>query len=382
MQIITGQSARKENFWKREKELKDIWYKISANQHILLVAPRRVGKTSIMHHIMDNPQETYMVLYIDTESANSENEFWKKIFHRLMDEDFVNTLQNKATNLWNKLKTISISEISTKGVKFGETQEIEYVEAFKTILKDLDEDKKIIIMIDEFAQTIENIIKYENIQSAQSLLKNHRELRQDKKLSEQITFIYAGSIGLESVASKISSISAINDLSIVKVSPLEIEDAKEFIGALANSNNINITESEINYVLEKIEWLIPFYIQLILDELRKHSQQITAQMIDDAFKTILDNRNQFEHWHTRLKSLDDNEYKFAKDVLNITSENSTIQSNEILNLATKYSLTEDSAKEVRNSLIYDGYINNNDNPREYRFNSPLLKMWWYKNVAN
>ncbi len=381
MQIMIGQSARKENFWQREKEIKEILHKINSHQHILLVAPRRVGKTSLMHYLLDNQAEN-VVLYIDTESANSENEFWKKLFNKLMDEEFINTLQNRVKNLGNKLKTFKISEITTKGIKFGESEKIEYIEAFKEIIKNLDIDKNLVIMIDEFAQTIENIIKYESVQSAKSLLTHHRELRQDRGLSEKITFIYAGSIGLESVASKLESISAINDLAVIKVPPLTQYDAKNFVETLAKANNINIDEQSIIYMLKQIEWLIPFYIQLVMDELRKLDVPITNQIIDNTFKSLLDNKNYFEHWHTRLKSFDDNEYKFAKEVLNFVSENNIITSSEILNIATKYTLIEDTAKEVRNSLVYDGYINNNDNIKEFRFNSPILKMWWYKNVAN
>jgi len=381
MQIITGQSARKENFWQREKELKEILHKINSHQHILLVAPRRVGKTSLMHYLLDNPEDN-IVLYIDTESANSENEFWKKLFNKLMDEEFINTLQNRAKKLGNKIKTLKISEITTKGIKFGESQEIEYIEAFKEIIKNLDIGKNLVIMIDEFAQTIENIMKYESVQSAKSLLAHHRELRQDRSLFEKITFIYAGSIGLESVAAKLDSISAINDLAVIKVPPLTQDDAKNFVETLAKANNINIDEQSIIYMLKQIEWLIPFYIQLVMDELRKLNVAITNEIIDNTFKSLLENRNHFEHWHIRLKSLEDNEYKFAKEVLNFVSENDIITSSEILNIATKYTLLEDTAKEVRNSLVYDGYINNNDNIKEFRFNSPILKMWWYKNVAN
>ena len=381
MQIITGQSARKENFWQREKEIKEILHKINSHQHILLVAPRRVGKTSIMHYLLDNPEDK-VVLYIDTESANSENEFWKKLFNKLMNEEFINTLQNRVKNLGNKLKALKISEITTKGIKFGESEEIEYIEAFKEIIKNLDIDKNLVIMIDEFAQTIENIIKYESAHSVKSLLTHHRELRQDRNLSEKITFIYAGSIGLESVASKLDSISAINDLTVIKVPPLTQDDAQNFVETLAKTNNINIEKEATIYMLEKIEWLIPFYIQLIMDELRKLDVLITNEIIDSTFKSLLENRNHFEHWHTRLKSLDDNEYMFAKEILNFVSENDIITSSEILNIGTKYTLLEDTAKEVRNSLVYDGYINNNDNIKEFRFNSPILKMWWYKNVAN
>jgi len=382
MRIMTGQVARKENFWDRKAELEDIWYKINSGSHILLVAPRRVGKTSIMYNIFDNPKDNYIVLYIDTESANSENEFWKKLFFRLMEEEFVNTLENKAKNFFNMLKTIKISELSTKGIKFGDGSEMDYASAFKKLIKKLDTDKKLIIMMDEFALTIENIIKYEGVKNAQSLLKIHRELRQDSILLNKVTFIYAGSIGLESVASKMDSIGLINDLSSIKILPLKFDDAKEFAKTLATSNSIEIQENEIEYLLQKLEWLIPFYIQLIMNELRKVKALITPQIIDDAFDAILDNRNHFDHWHVRLKSLADNEYRFSKELLNTISENMTIQSNEAINIASKYSLNDDEAKEIIHSLVYDGYINNNDNAKEYRFNSPILRMWWYKNVAN
>jgi len=382
MKIMTGQVARQANFWDRKKEIEDIWYKIESSSHILLVAPRRVGKTSIMYNILDNPKDDYIVLYIDTESANTENEFWKKLFFRLMEEEFVNTLQNKAKNLFSWLKTIKISELTTRGIKFGDGVELDYASAFKKIIKELDIDKKLIIMMDEFALTIENIIKYEGEKSAQSLLKTHRELRQDSILLNKVIFVYAGSIGLESVASKINSIGLINDLSSIKVLPLKVDDAKEFAKTLAASNAIKIQESEIEYLLQKIEWLIPFYIQLIMDELRKAKVLITREIIDNAFDAILDNRNHFDHWHVRLKSLADNEYRFSKELLDVISKHMTMQPNEIINIAAKYSLHEYEVEGIVRSLVYDGYINNNDNQKVYRFNSPILRMWWYKNVSN
>jgi len=299
-----------------------------------------------------------------------------------MEEEFVNTLQTKAKHLFSKLKTIKVTEISINGIKFGDGSEMDYASAFKKVIKDLDTDKRLIIMIDEFAQAIENIIKYEDIKKAQSLLKTHRELRQDSAILNKITFIYAGSIGLESVAAKIDSIGRINDLSTIKILPLKFDNAKEFVTTLSKTNDIKIEEQEIEYLLTKIEWLIPFYIQLIIEQLRQSKELITVQMIDDSFNSILDNRNHFEHWHSRLKSMADDEYQFSKEILNIISKKMTMQSTEIINIASKYSLNETKAKEIIHSLIYDGYINNNDDAKVYRFNSPILRMWWYKNVAN
>jgi len=67
--------------------------------------------------------------------------------------------------------------------------------------------------------------------------------------------------------------------------------------------------------------------------------------------------------------------------LNFTSEKSAMTSNEIFDLAVKYEL-DSSYRDIIGSLVYDGYINNHDEVHTYRFNSPILRMWWRQNVAN
>jgi len=391
MKNIVGQAVRNEDFWARPYELEDIWDVIESGSHILLCAPRRVGKTSIMYKILDEPRSNYIPIYIDTESADSQSEFWMKVFNELMEEDFINGLQTKAKHFWSQIKTIKISSITTKGVEFGDGETLDYKLAFKKLIKDLDSDKKLIIMLDEFAQTVENIIQYEdkddeNKQNAMSLLKAHRELRQDKQFSKKVTFIYAGSIGLETVVSKIGAIKHINDLNNVKISPLELPDAKLFAEKLFTDIQVDISGDDIDYLLAKIEWLIPFYIQLIGQEIKKlyrRAPEVNTSVIDKATLRALDNRNHFESWQSKLKTgLNANEYLFAKEVLNIISGQNTLDSLAIGNIATKHQLSADEARECIQSLVYDGYINNNDDPKVYRFNSPILKMWWNKNVAN
>jgi len=386
MGIVVGQAVRKTDFWNRANELENIWDAINSGSHILISAPRRVGKTSIMYKILDEPKANYIPIYIDTESADSQNDFWQKLFHALMEEDFVNKLKSKAKLLWTKLNNLSLKKISASGVEFGNGEILDYKEAFKRLVKDLDTDVKLIIMIDEFAQTIENIIKFEDTKNALSLLKAHRELRQDIKISSKVTFIYAGSIGLESVVAKMNATKHINDLNSVKVSPLEFDEALEFTQKLSSTNNIDISESEILYMLERIEWLIPFYIQLIMQEvkkLHKIEKTISYDTIDKGIEKALDHRNHFENWQSKIReTFDKDSYLFAKEILNIISINHTMISLEIINISVKHSLDEDDAKEIIHSLVYDGYINNNDEVKVYRFNSPILRMWWSKNVAN
>lgn len=384
--MVVGQVARGKDFWDRQNEIEDLWRAITSGSHILISAPRRVGKTSIMYKVYDEPKDGYIPIYVNTESADSQQEFWRKLFHALLEEDFVNGLKARARLLWEKLKGIDIKKVLVTGIEFGDGEELGFVDAFKRLISDLDNDIKLIIMIDEFAQSIENIVKFEDEKSAISLLKNHRELRQDIKFSEKVTFIYAGSIGLESVVAKINSSRHINDLNSIKVKPLEKDDASEFALQLFQSHEKQITPDAIDYLLNQIEWLIPFYIQLIVQDVVKverRKSDIQLASIDKAFVEALEHKQYFESWLTKIKtSFKNEEFLFAKAVLNQISEEHTITFSQMINLAAKHGLDEESARDIVRSLVYDGYINNNEQPKIYRFNSPILRLWWNKNVAN
>jgi len=388
MKNSVGQAVRGENFWNRVDELATIWKAIESGSHILLVAPRRVGKTSIMFNLQDNPKEGHLVIYIDTESADSENEFWQKLFHALLEEEFIGKIKKYTKKFGLFLEATSIDGISTKGVKFADGTVVEYAIAFEKLVKELDSDKKLIIMIDEYAQTVENIIKYEDEKSAHSFLRTHRALRQNVNLANKVTFVYAGSIGLESVVTKMGASKLINDLNSIKVKPLGMDDSIIFAQVLCESVDITMTEEMIVVLLEKIEWLIPFYIQLLIQELsiisrEQKEKSIDSDMIEIAMQRAISHRHLFDNWRSKLKDgFKKKGYLFAKEILNSICEKGTMTSLKISDRVTKNGLDEEYAKEIIHSLVYDGYINNNDDVKMYRFNSPILKQWWYKNVAN
>jgi len=56
---------------------------IEEGGHLLLLAPRRVGKTSLLRHLENNPQEGYVFLYTMDQSCNTEYEFYKEILEKL-----------------------------------------------------------------------------------------------------------------------------------------------------------------------------------------------------------------------------------------------------------------------------------------------------------
>lgn len=379
-----GSPAVGENFFNRQDIIDEIWRAIDSDSHILVAAPRRVGKTSILLELCRRPKQGYSALFVTTEAADNAAEFWKKLFNALMADENTGLFQKVTTSITQSATAIfkNIKHVGRDGIEFGDGVALDYVTAFEKLIQKLAADKKLVIMIDEFPQTVENITICEGKDSARKFLMSNRALRQNSAIAGKVIFIYTGSIGLESVASQLDGIKFINDLQRIKISPLNLQEARQFIGELLNINQQAMNDETIAYLLEKIEWHIPFYFQLILKELSLNGKKsLTIPDIDAAINLVLDQRNCFEHWHGRLKTaFDTASYKFAKEILNTISENHTMDFATIADCAARHEITNE--KEILHTLMYDGYINNNDQPKCYRFNSPILRMWWNKNVAN
>jgi len=274
------------------------------------------------------------------------------------------------------------------GIKFQHNNSISYYDEVITLLRNLDlGEDKMIILIDEFADTIENIIRDENDSNAIHFLETNREIRQHPKIQNKLQFIYAGSIGLENVAERINGTHLIIDLNPVLVPPLNREEVESLLDNIIYNTGVTFADGAFEYLLNVIEWWIPFYFHLILDQVPKilvadNSTVITKDDIDNAVKIALMQRIHFDHWFTRLRNaFKGSEFSFVKEVLNIISEEKKFSSTKIVDLSIKHKL-EDSYNNLINTLKYDGYINNEDDPKTYRFNSPLLREWWNRNVAN
>ncbi|MBI9066368.1 MAG: ATP-binding protein [Salinivirgaceae bacterium] len=386
MNTIIGQAATGDKFYIRKKLIERLWRKIEAENNILLSAPRRIGKTSIMLYCLNNPKENYDIIYLITESVNNQNEFYRKLVKDL--DEKLKTSKKVKNYIRNIVNSNKIKSIGPDGVTF-DNKEVNYYEDFVNISEQLELDGcKMIIMIDEFAQTVENIMQDEGDQSAIKFLESVRELRINPKISDKVQFIFAGSIGLENIASQLNSISTINDLYPFQVTPFSIEEAEEYIYTIPLKNEkYDFQKENIKYLLDRLAWNIPYFINIILDEVDdicfdQGTKIITKEIIDVAFKNSLKNRTYFEHWHRRLrKAYKQNYYNFSKDILNCAAKNGSISRAEISNIAIGLEISE-TYKDVLNSLIYDGYLNNQNNQNIYVFNSPLLREWWFNEVTN
>lgn len=380
MKILIGPIAEKEYYFERTG-LNTLFYKkLAQHHHLSITAPRRVGKSSFMKNISQLNKENYSCLYTITESINEPNEFFKKIYTLLFSH--VSTLKKLKEFLDGKLKSLSIRKISLTGIEF-DRKDISFYEELKELLKALNsDDHGIILLIDEYSQTIENIIKDQGKTSAAQFLHQCRELRVSQGKKNNVHFVYAGSIGLENLVSSIGETRSINDLGHFDVPPLDQTETKAFIHKIMDGEKYQFSSENQDYFIQKMRWLLPFYIQIAMAEieqllLTKNQHNINKEIIDQAFENVLESRNYFDHWFVRLRSIfQGQQFNIAKAILNHCAEKGMISIFEIQDIAKKFNLEE--FRDILNILVHDGYIVKQD--KAYRFNSPLLEQWWYKNI--
>lgn len=391
----TGSPAEGDGyFFYRESVINKIHEKINNKENILISAPRRIGKSSILKYLANNPKDNQIIKYMIVQSADSGDNFYKKVLNALIIDNEIYKLTEqliKKLSLSVRAYVSKVTGINTKGMKLSENEKLNYYELVSRILLELSKhEKQIILIFDEFPDAVANILAYSK-QGAISFLQQHREFR-ELYSDSSLLFIYTGSTGLKNVVRKIGHSHLINNLVEIKMPPMRYDEALEFIQRLVLYRQKKIpdfilSKVVIDYIIQKITWLLPYYIQIIIEEIYDgfNQKEINKNSVDKAIETILKYDSSyseyFENWHSRLKTAfgHKEDYKLAINILNTIAIQDVIKKSQFHDLKVKYKNAD--GKYVEDVLRFDGYIDYDKATKSYGFNSFLLKQWWYINVA-
>ena len=209
----------------------------------------------------------------------------------------------------------------------------------------------------------------------------------NRKLTDKVQFIITGSIGLQPLVEKLSSSNLINQLQFIDIPPLTEEEACRLFRKLIEPEGIEIEDKTIQFILKQIDWLMPFHVQLLVQEVidvfDSNGNPIDQKKAEKAFDQVFHHRNKryFVEYYERLtKRLEAGaETAFVLDVLTRTATENKLEKAVVHDLAVKHTFTE-SYKATMESLLYDGYLHETADNQAYRFNSTILKIWWKKYV--
>lgn len=200
----SGMPVKGDDFIDRIKHLKSFKAYIDGNQHIMIKAPRRFGKTSLIVQLFSIGD--YKKIYIDVKRAPS----LQKLSEQIIDEayalaGFTGIIQKTKESISSLLKQlraslkidIEIAEITIETLERNEKKQIDESEFFLYALDLVEKIAKsqgvnIKFAMDEF-QDILDIADAKILDKMRSVIQHH----------ECVTYIFLG--GMESVMNKIFS---------------------------------------------------------------------------------------------------------------------------------------------------------------------------------
>jgi AAA+ ATPase superfamily predicted ATPase len=386
--LVSGQVVFGNNYFSRQKDEAKVWRYLDRGAHLILLAPRRAGKTSLLRRLEQQPKDGYVFLYVMVQSCTTEHDFYKQALEQLYDSDFVNNLNKFAQKgkdfITNVFSNIDKFEIASTGIKLNNKEHRLTYQDLINVIKALKLNGKLIVVFDEYPDVIETIHNNQGHEAVSNFMKNTRTLCQDMSLGELVQFVFTGSIGLDSIAHRLQLTNLINDREKLTLSPLNENEAHAFIKFLIQKNNspILIDKKTANYLLKKIEWLMPYYIEILWERLEDycydHDKQTPNQQdVDAAYEQLFHQayRSNFIHWAERLKRFENLERQLAKALLHKLSAEGELTLNEVFNICQEEKYQNINHHYVMDCLEHDGYLFESQ-PKVYRFTSPILKDWW------
>jgi len=371
--IKTGTTVEGNDFYGRENELQYAWkYHILKNVSLLLSAPRRVGKSSFSKKMLKMAEDTgWKTLYLDLQGIGTESEFVKLFKEELISAKW----WNKAGDIIQKLfKSIELSA----GKVNPDVWRNDTYGKIKQLIESMGD---ILIVIDELAIFLDHLLKRENgKEKVELFLEWLRKFRQVS--GTKVRWIFCSSVGIENFASMHQLSKHLNDIHPFSIGAFSEYEAKDFISRLDVDENVQFTNEHIQYILDKLVWHLPFFIQILAEKINflicTEGKQLSKDTIDEAYhRLITENKIYFNSWDERLKYYNEHEDN-ARKILKLCVLPIGRSTDYLLANLPGHNPETILAKLLK-MLENDGYLIKNEDGN-YIFRSPLLRDFWHRNV--
>lgn len=393
-----GNWVRGATFWDREDELEGFLEHLDEGAHILLTAPRRTGKTSLLREaerVLVERGRDY-TLFVDLERALSPEDaivelsvqtrphqgLWtrtREVFHNVAE----NIDELKIDDLSIRLRDGVAGNWRGKGDRLLET------------LARLD--RPVVLFLDEFPILINRLLKNADYditpggrQQTDAFLSWLRDAC--SRYQGHLRFILSGSIGLAPVLRQAGLSATINHLRPFELDPWEPAVARECLHALARHYNLGFEDGAPERMTELLGVCVPHHVQMffshLYDDCRKRWARqpaarnlLTCADVERVYQRRLLSAHghaELSHYEERLRMvLGPRVLPLAIDLLNEATHTplshaaaAIIAEDHLADAADRPTVL----REILGILEHDGYLAREDGV--YGFTSHLLRDWW------
>jgi len=380
--IRPGAMATGSNFYDRNKEPEEIWGRLQKGKNLILRAPRRYGKSSLLNYISENPLTGWRVCHVDLEGGKSSEDFVEYTLKGLIQRQECNVCLPECLSVlepWKESERNKLGIVRNERKKIRENWQ-EYAGAMFNHIDSLED--KLLLIFDEVSFLLEDMIgpKVQDKNKVNELMIWFCEAR---KKAKKISFILSGSEHLPSFLESFGIEGHLDDLETVHLALFESQVAREFVFLVLAGKKIVIRLPEINLMLALMGDPIPYFLQLFLDILSRvcaEKRSLSLEQIEKAYHQELlgpESKRYFETIQLQLERYSrygERSRAGAESILDELAVNESIGRKDIEVIWQEVTGSKERFEAMRSILQDDFYIKE-DKDRVF-FTSKLLKDWW------
>lgn len=392
MRTNIGNPVTGEDFFDREREQTEIWRKLGTN-HLLMLAPRRIGKTSLMLRLCATADEhDFSASMASVAACEDEMGCVKELISAAgkngrIAERFRQALTDALKHVKNLRFTWGEAEGSIEFHSEGTPDWRQVGEALTQSLAGLEHLH--LLCVDELPIFVLTLLGQKGGRDrVRAFLNWFRNLRQVHHA--KVRWIIAGSIGLDTVASRLRLGDTINDLDLFPLDAFTEDCANRYLAALAESYGLGLDPSVRRYMIQRVGWPVPYYLALLFEQTLiqgGRAARIDAAAVDMAFESLLAPafKGYFDYWRQRLhEELGQPEAGHALVLLGAACRDEqgasrTVFGQHLANRVAAPEHREELLRYLLDVLENDGYFIKQED--RYRFRLEWLRQYWLRRVV-
>ncbi len=392
MRNIIGSPAEGDDFFDRPKILDRLRRKLENLANILLVAPRRVGKTSLVIRLCENwsSDPKQKAVFLNVEGRGDEFAFAEKLIEELARAGLNPDILTRAMGAFTKIRqNVAGKGIAVPGfeISLGEAADANHAtlgKMLESVFRKIEEsDTRVLIAVDELPEFLLTLQRADDgPKRVIAFLHWLRDLRQTFR--RKIRWVFLGSIGLDNFVEEQKLQKLINDLQVFTLDAFSAEEADGFLKELGDSNGLALTDAEREEIIHLVGWPLAYHLHLVFHELR----DVESRSISTAFRSLLQPQklSYFDTWRERIDmQFSAPNATACKAILgHLCHHPDGRERGQILAvLMSKPSADIDEIEELLARLLLvlqrDGYLL--ESAGRYAFRSFLLREYWHRRYA-
>ena len=310
--FYTGSVIEAEDLQFRNAFIDHLW-EILQSMNVLLKAPRRCGKTSVMEHLRRYPRHNFVVIYENVQDLSHPADFFLAILDKFRDAhpEVFDVLVDGWKSVRSWLPKVDGLEVGEFKLKFRE-HEADYREQWRhhgdTLFARLRTlGRPVLIIADEFPDLLLNL-RQDNPKLLRDFLSWFRAQRsQPTPKQDNVRWLLGGSINLSTTLDGLGLLDRINDLDDEPLPDLTPAQVEEFVAVMLASRGVPFERKLPVRLRELLGRPIPLFLQMLTQDLyrswRKRPRKLKPADVDAEFARFITStaaQDKLQHFYTRL----------------------------------------------------------------------------------